>query len=75
MTIKDSIRKHHKICDIIDHKFELLSISRDHGTQIEEMHPVLLYVPNRGGENHYHIELTNEEAKKLRDWLNEYFTT
>jgi hypothetical protein len=31
--------------------------------------PTLLFVPNQAHPLHYHIELTNEQAKRLRDWL------
>lgn len=59
-------------------KIDCLSVSYDYYDNEEDRHPVFLYTPHMedldsgGCPHHYHITLTKERAKVLRDWLNEY---
>lgn len=65
------------ITKIIDSDVDNLSISMDeiHRIGLEskdgEIGPVFLYTPDMSDKkNHYHISLNLQEAKLLRDWLN-----
>lgn len=35
-------------------------------------HPILLYVPDVREFEHFHIKLTEAQAKRLRSWLDSY---
>jgi hypothetical protein len=47
-----------------------LNISWDFDTNPKKNYPVLLYTPDmRDTDNHYHIALSEKQARELRDWL------
>lgn len=67
MAYKDK----HGITKIKSGNFHNLSISYE----VEDEHkvPMFLFTPNMKDTSlHYHIELSNQEATELRDWLNDY---
>lgn len=64
---------------IKDGQYYNLQISEDVGEEIEpglwERVAVFLFTPNRKKHEHYHIDLDIEEAKALRNWLNDFIET
>lgn len=60
------------ITDIKSDPFHNLSISWE-PVDKESKIPVLLFSPSMNDSaNHYHIEMTKEEAKILKEWLTLY---
>lgn len=58
------------ITKIINDKMNNLQINIE---EMDEFVAMLLFTPDMDDKNeHYHIELTKENAKPLRDWLNEF---
>jgi|ERR1051326_1477300 hypothetical protein len=64
--------------DHFDYKFEHirsdpdeLLIALDYNDKPDSPHPIMLFRPADDDE-HYHIELTRQEAIILRDWLDRY---
>lgn len=57
-------------------RFGVLDISWDFTKDPNKKHqkyPVFLYTPDmQNTKNHYHIPLSRSQAKKLRNWLNDY---
>lgn len=53
-------------------QFSRVSVSREFDTDPEQSYPVLLYIPNTDLTDHYHIELSRQEAHELYKWLGEY---
>lgn len=64
------------VTTIRDNKIDHLRISWDcdypETDPSEKRHPVFLFVPDYDQEDHWHIELTRQEALELRNWLNDY---
>lgn len=67
---------------IIEERFDNLSVSWDYDDSIldlEQRKVVFLYTPDLkhvdkyGCPEHCHIELTQKQARNLRDWLIEFF--
>lgn len=58
---------------IINRRVDNLSISFDCGTRrfkVDEVGVVLLFTPDMSVKgDHYHIEITREEAINLKEWL------
>lgn len=50
-----------------------LEISLDYDTDPLKTYPVLLFVPHlRNPDEHFHVDLNKEQAKTLRDYLDEW---
>jgi hypothetical protein len=56
-----------EILKIKDGRFDKLTISEDDGEV------VLLFVPDEADPEHFHINLSPEEACNLKNWLNDFF--
>lgn len=53
-------------------KRQSFDISLDYDTDPEKTFPVFLFIPDRKQFTHWHIPLTRQQARRLRDWLNRY---
>lgn len=56
-------------------KCETLSVSWDYdddANDIKQRKAILLYVPDISSHEHEHIELSQAEARKLRNWLDRF---
>lgn len=66
------------ITKIIDKKRDNLSVSFDTGTRRfkeDEVGVVFLYTPDMDNtQEHFHIELTRQEASLLKDWLGAFLS-
>jgi hypothetical protein len=64
------------VTKIIDARRDNLSVSFDKGTRRiadNDVGVVFLYTPDMQNTNtHYHIDLTKEEAIKLKNWLDSF---
>jgi hypothetical protein len=51
-----------------------LSISWDYDSSPKRTYPVFLFTPDMDNtDEHYHIALTAAQARKLKDWFDDYF--
>jgi hypothetical protein len=48
-------------------RHDKITVSEDEGDVI------ILFVPDEADPEHFHIRLTEEEAARLKNWLNDYF--
>ena len=53
-------------------KHETFEVGLDYDTNPEKTYPVFLFVPDRKQFTHWHLPLTRQQARRLRDWLNRY---
>jgi hypothetical protein len=71
-----SYKDRYGITKIVDDKSDNLSVSWDYDSNKDDLtqrRPVFLYTPWMDNtDDHYHIELTRNQAIVLRDWLNDY---
>lgn len=64
--------------EIKNEKRERLAISWDFDddeNDIKQRYPVILFVPDQSQPDHWHIHLTDTQAKELRDWLTQFLKT
>lgn len=53
--------------------YDDLCIVMDYNDDPKDPHPVMLFTPDMNDtDEHYHIELTREQATVLRNWLDKY---
>lgn len=66
-----------QILEIIEDsdRFDTLSIGLEYDYVPEDSYPSLLFTPNKDEFEHYHIALNVEQAKALKNWLNNWINS
>lgn len=63
----------HGITEIAKNRGYRLSLSLDYFDKPEDKIPVILFTPDKqNSDNHFHIELSRDEVKELKKWIDEY---